>query len=339
MNKWLIALLFIVTLLLVGCKIPTGNAVLEKESLCNKPYFEFMKGQCCLDSNNNQICDKDEIIIQSEEKKEETQNVQTESNKIEYYWFDFEVMGLFTDYDYSHNKKEFTVEEISYKIVNQESELDNLRMKVEIYQDGKKIVESDDFLLEKEPVQSGETRLGMAYVGLNAYLSLIGTKDIPLKVKIIVYQKDYSIELSYSYTIKFEDGRVYLVNPSSSSFLFDFETVPSRFSTDGLIEFMTIRRSTDYIDYRIKNVGSKQVNRDFVLDYYCKKEKGASFMINDYYSYLHMLYLFKVQDEFYQAIPTIINPDEKIEKQIPTLSCDSHVLLLRKGGEYYVRSY
>lgn len=32
----------------------------EELPLCNKPYFEFKKSFCCLDSNNNKICDSDE---------------------------------------------------------------------------------------------------------------------------------------------------------------------------------------------------------------------------------------------------------------------------------------
>lgn len=54
------AFLVISILVLFGC------AEKEEGSVCNKPYFEYMKGQCCLDSNNNQICDTDEI--QKEEK-------------------------------------------------------------------------------------------------------------------------------------------------------------------------------------------------------------------------------------------------------------------------------
>lgn len=30
------------------------------KSICNDPYFEYKEGECCLDSNNNSICDKDE---------------------------------------------------------------------------------------------------------------------------------------------------------------------------------------------------------------------------------------------------------------------------------------
>ncbi|MBD3260085.1 MAG: hypothetical protein GF334_00100 [Candidatus Altiarchaeales archaeon] len=45
---------FLVLLLFLGCVKPS--------SVCNKPYFEYKKGECCLDENNNKVCDKDETI-------------------------------------------------------------------------------------------------------------------------------------------------------------------------------------------------------------------------------------------------------------------------------------
>src|SRR5574342_460061 len=41
---------------LVACQ----QAQIEKPSLCNSPYFEWQQGQCCLDSNSNQVCDDHE---------------------------------------------------------------------------------------------------------------------------------------------------------------------------------------------------------------------------------------------------------------------------------------
>ena len=35
---------------------------------CDKPYILF-EGACCLDANNNSICDKDEVLKQVEENK------------------------------------------------------------------------------------------------------------------------------------------------------------------------------------------------------------------------------------------------------------------------------
>ncbi|MBT6995162.1 hypothetical protein HN953_00875, partial [Candidatus Woesearchaeota archaeon] len=42
----------------------TGRAT--EEVVCNAPYIRYEKG-CCLDSNNNSICDKDEILKSPEE--------------------------------------------------------------------------------------------------------------------------------------------------------------------------------------------------------------------------------------------------------------------------------
>lgn len=33
-----------------------------EQPVCNSPYYEWQAGQCCLDKNNNQICDSDEQI-------------------------------------------------------------------------------------------------------------------------------------------------------------------------------------------------------------------------------------------------------------------------------------
>lgn len=33
----------------------------SEDTLCKQPYIEFKEGECCLDKNNNQICDNDEV--------------------------------------------------------------------------------------------------------------------------------------------------------------------------------------------------------------------------------------------------------------------------------------
>jgi len=40
-----------------------------KETICNKPYYEYKTGDCCLDENDNKICDKDEITSKQPETK------------------------------------------------------------------------------------------------------------------------------------------------------------------------------------------------------------------------------------------------------------------------------
>jgi len=47
----------------------TGKAV--EEIICNSPYIRYEKG-CCLDSNNNSICDNDEFPLEQEGDKEKT---------------------------------------------------------------------------------------------------------------------------------------------------------------------------------------------------------------------------------------------------------------------------
>jgi len=52
----LIALIVVFSALFVGCAVetPTGNAI-----VCNKPYI-LVGSSCCLDANDNRVCDKDE---------------------------------------------------------------------------------------------------------------------------------------------------------------------------------------------------------------------------------------------------------------------------------------
>jgi len=70
--KWLL-ILSIISILLLGCSqletqeaTPTDNTSLAEapkvteEPLCKSPYIEYKKGDCCVDSNNNKICDNDE---------------------------------------------------------------------------------------------------------------------------------------------------------------------------------------------------------------------------------------------------------------------------------------
>ncbi|MBU4502921.1 MAG: trypsin-like peptidase domain-containing protein, partial [Nanoarchaeota archaeon] len=50
--KGLVLFGILALILLSGCA--------EKEPLCKTPYFEYKTGECCLDKDSNQICDKDE---------------------------------------------------------------------------------------------------------------------------------------------------------------------------------------------------------------------------------------------------------------------------------------
>ena len=50
-----------VLLLIVGCG-ETKTEVVKKPFSCAASDFEYMKGECCQDLNNNNICDKDDHI-------------------------------------------------------------------------------------------------------------------------------------------------------------------------------------------------------------------------------------------------------------------------------------
>ena len=51
------------------------SGCITTETVCNKPYYEYKTGECCLDENDNKICDKDEVEkehnVGGESKKEE----------------------------------------------------------------------------------------------------------------------------------------------------------------------------------------------------------------------------------------------------------------------------
>jgi hypothetical protein len=59
MKRIIIGLVIFCLLVLVGC---------SQKELCKSPYFEFKSGECCLDYDNNSICDKDETLIKNEAK-------------------------------------------------------------------------------------------------------------------------------------------------------------------------------------------------------------------------------------------------------------------------------
>jgi len=57
MKKILLVLGLILVLILAGCKSSEPVAL---EPTCTKPYFEYQLGVCCLDLDNNKVCDSDE---------------------------------------------------------------------------------------------------------------------------------------------------------------------------------------------------------------------------------------------------------------------------------------
>jgi len=65
---WLLPMLFFV-ILLVGCSELGANSKNSEGIVCNSPYIRFGEG-CCLDQDNNKICDEDESNIKKEPEKE-----------------------------------------------------------------------------------------------------------------------------------------------------------------------------------------------------------------------------------------------------------------------------
>ncbi len=74
MIKYIITIAgLILVLIIAGCGT-TGNVV--KEQACSPPYIEYKAGECCLDQNNNSVCDKhEEDEEDAVEEKNETEPV------------------------------------------------------------------------------------------------------------------------------------------------------------------------------------------------------------------------------------------------------------------------
>lgn len=81
--------LIIIVLFMISCS-PKEEI---KEPICKAPYFEWKQGECCLDANNNFICDWDETkteeLISKKELEEKEKNFISEflKNTPDKYWF------------------------------------------------------------------------------------------------------------------------------------------------------------------------------------------------------------------------------------------------------------
>lgn len=77
MNRTAVITAILLTAFLAGCCFtqPTPQPTTTEPSTpyCQKPYIEYMAGECCLDRNDNNICDKDEATTQQTQQTEETQ--------------------------------------------------------------------------------------------------------------------------------------------------------------------------------------------------------------------------------------------------------------------------
>ena len=71
MKRMLIIVLFLsINLILSGCSGVSGN-IIKDDIICNSPYLR-VGSECCLDQNNNSICDKDEELNNNQ--KQDTTN-------------------------------------------------------------------------------------------------------------------------------------------------------------------------------------------------------------------------------------------------------------------------
>lgn len=81
MNKKIIFSFLLLIVFISGClgqeqitqEQITGNVVREtnEEFFCKEPYIEYQKGSCCLDKNNNGVCDYDDLKFKSLESNDE----------------------------------------------------------------------------------------------------------------------------------------------------------------------------------------------------------------------------------------------------------------------------
>ena len=60
MKKGLFFAVFLSMIFIAGCS--SGSVIKDFSNVCNGHYFEYKKGDCCLDTNNNQVCDNDENL-------------------------------------------------------------------------------------------------------------------------------------------------------------------------------------------------------------------------------------------------------------------------------------
>ena len=64
MKELIFGILIIIILISgAGCENKTVVAP-EKTPVCNVPYFEYSENECCLDSNDDKICDIEETVVE-----------------------------------------------------------------------------------------------------------------------------------------------------------------------------------------------------------------------------------------------------------------------------------
>ena len=70
---WAITIFVIIGLVIIGSFLPNSS---NNQVTCNKPYI-LVGTSCCLDNNDNSICDNDETEVQSSGSQQQTNNICT----------------------------------------------------------------------------------------------------------------------------------------------------------------------------------------------------------------------------------------------------------------------
>jgi hypothetical protein len=89
-KKTLLMIILTIGLFVIAC----GQQNTEITKTCNPPYFEYQTGQCCLDSNNNSICDIDEQQVQTVDTNAEVEQF---AEKLVYYMNNAECDKLYVN--------------------------------------------------------------------------------------------------------------------------------------------------------------------------------------------------------------------------------------------------
>jgi len=96
----ILVIISIVLLVLAGCV--TQQPVVQEEPFCTSPYFEYKKGECCLDANSNNICDTDEdqkeVMVTPEPKPDPGTNDEERIGKGEFEVGDRITIGCYADF-------------------------------------------------------------------------------------------------------------------------------------------------------------------------------------------------------------------------------------------------
>lgn len=323
--------------ILISIILISGAGCEKKESVCKTPYFEYKTGECCLDSNDNKICDNDKSVAtekQSEVVEETKEAIETPVGEPK---ADFKIFGAYTYWDGS--LKGIILDSITYEIENKGRELKDINFDIELYQDDEIVTKRNSGVIE-DKIGSNKNIMGYKFMKTWAmHPKVIGQADVMLKLKFylkegekIIAKKEYPL----TYVIK---GDQYEVKDLAFNKV-EYENTPQRFSADN-VEFVITKRLENSFVYRIENKGTTVI-KNLVLDLYCLEE-GRIFYFVDYPGYLDESYYFQTKKEFgYKNIPTELNYGDIVTTELPIpYYCSQRTILLRqeKESRVYLRAY